>query len=197
MDTSGQPRKVSPWSATEIGHSSAGPDNRGMKKHFREEGQKITEFLKGSHHARKLSHMQVSYSDTVGKLSKFQEEVPTMMKKPETEMRKITSKNTEVEQMRLRAAEDSMNASVKIEQQNNWCKRMHNREIGRKALVNEIMAGTAPYPTVELFPQKCTHSQILAMTGTLAAPSPHNIPAAPLPRKKWMGEGVGWGPTPR
>ena len=197
MENTRTGRKVSPWAATEIGHSTVGPDNSSIKNHFREEGLKITDYLKGSHHTRKLSHMQVNYSSTVGLLSQMQEEKPTVLRKPETETQKTMSKNTEVEQMRLRAAEDAMNSSVKIEQQNNWLKRMHNREVGRKAQVNEIMAGTAPMPKVELFPQKCTHSQILAMTGSLAAPSPHNIPAAPLPRKKWMGEGIGWGPTPR
>jgi len=172
-------------------------DNSHIRKHFREEGGRVTEYLKGSHHARKLSHMQVAYGDTVGKLSNFQEQVPTVLKKPEVAMRQTMSKNTEVEQMRLRQAEDTMNVAVKSEQQNNWLKRMHNREVGRKAQVSDIMAGTAPYPKVELFPQKCTHSQILAMTGTLAAPRADIIPAAPAPRKKWLGEGEGWGPTPR
>ena len=191
-------RKVSPWAATEIGHGSGGGvDNSHIRKHFREEGLVISDFLKGSHPARKLGHMQVNYSDTCTKLSKFQETKPTVLTKPPAPVPGKKSKNTELEQTRLRATEDAMNMAVRQEQSNNWLKRMHNREMGRKAQVNEIMAGTAPKPKVELFPQKCTHTQILAMTGTLAAPRADIIPEPPLPRKKWLGEGVGWGSTPR
>ena len=192
------PRKVSPWSATEIGHGSGGGvDNSHIRKHFREEGQVISEYLKGSHPARKLGHMQVNYNDTCTKLSKFQETKPTVLTKPPAPAPGKESKNTALEQTRLRASEEMMNRAVRQEQNDNWLKRMHNREMGRKAQVNEIMAGTAPKPKVELFPQKCTHTQILAMTGTLAAPRADIIPDPPMPRKKWLGEGVGWGPTPR
>ena len=191
-------RKVSPWSATEIGHGSGGGvDNSHIRTHFRAEGLVISDFLKGSHPARKLGHMQVNYGDTCTKLSNFQETKPTVLAPPPEPAQGPRSKNTQMEQTRLRASEDMMNTAVRQEQSDNWLKRMHNREVGRRAQVNEIMAGTAPKPKVELFPQKCTHTQILAMTGTLAAPRADIIPEAPMPRKKWLGEGVGWGPTPR
>ena len=47
-------------------------------------------------------------------------------------------------------------------------------------------------PKDYLYPQKATHSQILAMTGSLKAPDPNIVPPL-IPRgRKWLGEGIGW-----
>jgi hypothetical protein len=58
----------------------------------------------------------------------------------------------------------------------------------------KVLKGSAAPPTKDyIFPQKATHVQILAMTGTLKAPNPHIIPPEVPRAKKWHGDGVGWG----
>ena len=192
------PRKeVSPWAATEIGHSGqSGNDFTFAKKHFQKEAKEVGEYLTGIHHARKLGHMQVNYGDTVDKMSKAQMEVPLTLTQPPGPKAKVESKNTAADQMKYSQLIDTMNENVRQEQSDNYLRRLHNREVGRKAIINDVMAGTAPIPKVELFPQGVTHTQMLAMTGTLAMPTP-TVPAPQEPRKKWLGEDKGWGPTPR
>jgi len=189
--------KVSPFAATEIGHSgTGGNDFSYAKKHFRQEAQEVGSYLTGIHHARKIGHMQVNYGETVAKMSKAQESVALTLKPPQKPATRVQSKQTAADQQNYSQLMSSMNSTVKQEQGDNYLRRLHNREVGRKAVINDVMAGTAPIPKVELYPQGVTHTQMLAMTGTLAMPTP-TVPAAQPPRKKWLGEGVGWGPTPR
>jgi hypothetical protein len=198
-------RKVSPFAATEIGLNTGGVLNESrsfMKQHFREEAHQVTHYLKGVHHARKIGHMQVNYSETVEKMSKGQTLKDTVLPSYQSnshggQSEKPQSKNSATDQMKYHEFMQTMNACVAKEQELNHLKRMHNREVGRKAVLREVMDGTAPMPKVELYPQGVKHTQMLAMTGTLAMPSPHIIPPKQPPRKKWLGEGVGWGPTPR
>ena len=92
----------------------------------------------------------------------------------------------------MRDYEQKMSQTISNEFQWNHSKRMYNREVGRKAAVNEVMAGTAPPPKYVLFPQKMNHSQMLAMTKSIAAPDAR-IPAPSVKvGKKWGGDGVGW-----
>lgn len=191
--------KVSPFAATEIGHgNNSGASNLTfMKQHFKQEAGQVTEYLQGIHHARKIGHMQVNYSETVDRMSKAQAAKPVVLPSREQPAGKLTSKQTAADQMQYTELMSTMNANVSKEQNLNFRKRLHNREVGRKAIINDVMAGTAPIPKVELYPQGVTHIQMLAMTGTLAMPSAHIIPPTQPPRKKWMGEGEGWGPTPR
>jgi len=189
--------KVSPWAATEIGHSaSSGNDFTFANQHFRKEAGDVSSYLTGIHHARKIGHMQVNYGETVEKMSKYQDRIPLTRPEPAQPTQKVQSKFTQRDQQSYSDLVQSMNESVKKEQSENYLRRLHNREVGRKAIINEVMAGTAPIPKVELYPQGVTHTQMLAMTGTLAMPTP-TVPKPPPPRKKWMGEGEGWGPTPR
>ena len=192
-------RKVSPWAATEIGHGpSSASNNNIMKDSYRQEAAATVDFLQGVHHARKLPHLQVNYPDTVQKLSTFQGEVPIVLQdKPESKREVPDSRNKAAEQQTLTEYENFMAESVRKERQDNYCKRVANREAGRLAQVDKIMLGEAPMPTVELFPQGCTHTQILAMTNSLAMPRADIIPPAPKPRKVWKGEGEGWSETPR
>lgn len=54
------------------------------------------------------------------------------------------------------------------------------------------MNGTAPIPKHQLYPQKASHQQILAMTGSLKAPDARIIPPRMAKTRKWLGDGVGW-----
>jgi len=209
LDTQQQKqRKVSPFAATEIGQGGGAEDRAHYKRHFREEAGQVTEYLRGVHHARKLGFMQVNYADTVNKLSKAQENVSVMLppahlatQAHNPTVSTVTSKNTQQDALNFTQYQQQMNEHVSRESQLNLLKRYHNREVGRKAIATEVMAGTAPMPKAglggDIFPQRCTHTQVLAMTGKLCMPSPHTVPAAPLPRKKWLGEGEGWSATPR
>ena len=164
--------KVSPWAATEIGHSASGNDFSYAKNHFRQEAQEIGTYLTGIHHARKLGHMQVNYGETVSKMSKAQESVALTLKAPAKPPQRVQSKQTAADQQSYSQLMTSMNNTVRQEQGDNYLRRLHNREVGRKAIINDVMAGTAPIPKVELYPQGVTHTQMLAMTGTLAMPTP-------------------------
>ena len=200
---------VSPFAATEIGHNTGGTLNAGrqfMRQHFKEEAGQVTQYLQGIHHARKIGHMQVNYGDTVEKMSASQASKGPTSHVPQTEPgtasipgghSKPQSKNTAADQLAYSQLVSQMNQQVQSEQSLNHRKRLHNREVGRKALIHDVMAGTAPIPKVELYPQGVTHTQMLAMTGTLAMPSANIVPPTQAPRKKWLGEGEGWGPTPR
>ena len=189
---------VSRFSATEIGQGRTVDDRAHFKEHFKEEAKVISQYLQGVHHSRKLDWMQVGYDETSVKLSKMQQNVPVVLKRPEAEAPRMTSKDTAAKLITLRAHEEEMNRTIARESHNNQLKRYHNREVGRRAVADEVMAGKGPPSKFglgfDIFPQRCTHTQVLAMTHCLAMPSADVIPAPPAPRRKWLGEGVGWGP---
>jgi len=194
---SGKP--VSQFAATEIGQGRVVDPRAHYKDHFKQEAKQVTEYLTGIHHARKLDFMQVGYSDTITKLSKLQADKPVVLQQPVAPEPAKTSTNTAADLIRLRQWEQQMSSTIAKESNDNRMKRYKNREVGRKASVNEIMTGKFTSMGEEkhglgydLFPQKCTHTQILAMTHSLAMPSADVIPAPPPPRRKWLGEGMGW-----
>lgn len=47
-------------------------------------------------------------------------------------------------------------------------------------------------PKPILFPQKATHIQVLALTGTLKSTDANILPPRVSKSKKWLGDGVGW-----
>lgn len=200
LTASGKPRIVSEFAVTQIGINPPIGNGKRINQQFRGEAAEVTSFLQGVHHSRKIAHQQVSYSDTVSKLSKIQSTVPVVL--TNTSPAHITesstkplSKTTEIMTNTIKQYEETMSKRIDEEHHWNQRKRLYNREIGRKAQVNEIMTGKAPMPKVELFAQKMTHTQCLALTGKLAAPSPHiPVPDDVIQRKgkKWMGEGIGW-----
>ena len=82
--------------------------------------------------------MQVDYADTVQKLSKFQQNVPlvvTVPKVPEVESR---SANRGFVAQTEQQFKQSMKETIINERFINERKRLHNREIGRVAVVNEV-----------------------------------------------------------
>ena len=150
--------------------------------------------MQGVHHSRKIAHQQVNYADTVSKLGKFQQEVPVYTIKREEHNAFGASQgfgNTGAG-YKLQEFNDKMSSYILQEKDMNDRKRLYNREVGRKAVVNKLIDGTAPMPKPWLFPQKATHTQILAMTGTLKAPDARIIPPRIERGKKWLGDGVGW-----
>jgi hypothetical protein len=124
------------------------------------------------------------------------------------------TQNLEQKSYKLKEHQEKIKEYMSSEHMMNERKRLYNREVGRKAVVNEVtiflsiptfsrltlsfmfsqvISGTGPVPSKTfLFPHKASHEQILALTGTLKAPNPHILPPE-IPRtKKWRGDGEGW-----
>lgn len=160
-----------------------------LREIFAQEAREVSQFLQGIHHSRKISHQQVNYSETVTKLSKMQQNVPVQAPVVESRSHEATQAPPS---LRLQEYQARMSENIRAEREINERKRLYNREVGRKAVVNTVLAGTAPMPKPMLYPQKATHVQILAMTGNLKAPNPHLVPPVVQRNKKWLGDGVGW-----
>ena len=94
------------------------------------------------HHCRKIGYMQVDYADTVQKLSKFQNNVPTTITTPaihqQPETIKPISHNSVRDAQTEKQFANSMREAINNERFINERKRMHNRETGRIAVVNEV-----------------------------------------------------------
>lgn len=180
----------SPFSATMIGihdnnKSTNSPSSPAQV--YKKESKEVLSFLEGVHHSRKISHQQVNYADTVQKLSRMQSSVPTytqnIVNKPQENI---------VHSMKYKEFNDKMNGNTRTEQDLNYRKRLYHREIGRVSAVDGILSGKAPPSVDRIFPQKASHTQVLAITGTLKAPNA-NIQPPTVPRpKKWMGDDAGW-----
>lgn len=161
-------KSVSQFAASEIGQGRTDDARVGFKTHFKEEAAKVTEYLQGIHHARKLDFMQVGYSDTITKLSKMQSNVPVALTREDESIHasnKVTSKNTKSESVKLRQWEEGMNKTIAKESHDNLMKRYENREKGRKATVNEIMSGRFSGPEKhgmghDIFPQKVCFTSV-------------------------------------
>ena len=64
--------------------------------------------------------------------------------------------------------------------------------MGRKAVVDSIMTGTAPLGKTYIFAKGQDHNSVLAMTGTLAMPAADKEPPYIPVGRKWLGDGVGF-----
>ena len=161
---------------------------------FEKEAKEVSEYLRGVHHSRKIGHQQVNYSDTVAKLGKFQADVPVYTpKQEESQLSTTQGFGNTAAGFKLKEYNDKMSGYICQEKDMNDRKRIFNRETGRKAVVNEIISGTGAIPTKQLlFPQKATHTQVLAIAGTLKAPDARIVPPRIARGKKWLGDGVGW-----
>lgn len=109
------------------------------RQKYKEEAADVTNYLKGVHHSRKISHMQVNYSDTVTKLSKMQETVPVYLQKDaKPQERNFFPHMSDQRKMTISEYQKTMGEVIKVEKDINERKRLYNREVGRKAIVNEV-----------------------------------------------------------
>jgi hypothetical protein len=99
---------------------------------FTREAKEISTFLEGNHHSRKIAHQQVNYSDTVAKLSKMQTQTPVYLQN--TDNRHQESNQT----TKMSDYQQKMSDNIRVERDLNERKRLYNREVGRKAVVNEV-----------------------------------------------------------
>ncbi len=94
------------------------------------------------HHSRKISHQQVNYGDTVAKLGKFQQEIPVYLQKTEAPTHSTSqSFGNTATGFQMQAYSDKMGTYILQEKDMNDRKRLYNREVGRKAIVNEVRNG--------------------------------------------------------
>ncbi|KAJ1431023.1 hypothetical protein B484DRAFT_448534 [Ochromonadaceae sp. CCMP2298] len=184
-------KKQSQFSATMIGLN--GPSDRLSKARevFQTEAGEISSYLQGIHHSRKIAHQQVNYADTVARLGKFQEQIPLYVQKV-PEVHNSAAFGNGSGEYRISEYSQKMGEYIIKEKDMNDRKRLWNRETGRKAVLNDVLAGTGPIPKTYLFPQKASHTQVLALTGKLKAPDASILPPRVARGKKWLGEGVGW-----
>jgi hypothetical protein len=146
--------------------------------------------------------MQVNYSSTVQRLSNglVKQNSNNMSglisgndhRAPPPKPVRNTSGDTAQAIIKMSDFQNQMSGHTHKEHGFNERKRVFNRETGRKSMVEEIFQGTAPAQKCEIFPQKITHSQMLAMTGNLAAPDARKEAPEIRKGKKWLGDGVGW-----
>jgi len=188
---------TSQFSAVNIGLTNGNDRHRDARRYFKEESMQVTEHLKGVHHARKLPDMQVQYSSTVDKMSKYQGEKPTyLQKKPEELKPGAVWHHGADSHMKYAQFQESMNSTVHRESDLNERKRRFNKEVGRKAAVDGIISGTAPAGKVHLFAKGASHTSILAQCGTLSMPDPRKEPPFVPKGRKWLGEAIGWSDSP-
>lgn len=120
---------------------------KGLREIFIQEAREITAYIKDIHHSRKISHQQVNYPETVQKLSNILSEksfqsfssgnqLNQPMARTETDFHK--SMNLEARTMKLKEHQQKMIDHMKAERHINERKRLYNREIGRKAVVNQV-----------------------------------------------------------
>lgn len=113
---------------------------------FLREAREIQDLMNGVHHARKISHLQVNYPDTITKLSSIQSEktlslnssssalLSTYTTKPATDKDKVQ----QFKQTKLKEYQDAMTDHIVHERFINFRKKEYNREMGRKAVANQV-----------------------------------------------------------
>lgn len=120
-------------------------------------------YTRDIHHSKKLSHQQVNYPDTVEKLSQIMSQRTlnssySRLQNPDATFSSsgfntsafstsslnasgssfYITKNMEHKSMKLKEHQDSMVDFMKSERFINERKRLYNRELGRKAVVNQV-----------------------------------------------------------
>jgi hypothetical protein len=126
-------KRVSPWSATQIGAVENVGNRPLIRSQFKEEAKVITEELKTIHHCRKIAHMQVCYPNTITSLSQGKEEPAPVIRQ-----QKPTEKGQSMKALMQSEYYATMNSTIDKEHHMNHRKRAFNREVGRKAILDGV-----------------------------------------------------------
>ena len=185
-------KKTSEFSATMIGVHENVNKNDNQTKLYRTEAKQVSNFLTSVHHARKLPAMQLNYSETVHKLSKNQGNVSLVVDPPAAAVPTKHSKDHKQQLVKEDQFYNKMRQDINKETYINDRKSRYNFAMGQKAQIKQIFEGTAAVPKHQLFPQKATHLQVLALTGALKMPDANKLPPDVPARKRWLGDNVGW-----
>lgn len=128
-------KKVSQFSATQIGAIENVGNRAIIRQQFKEEAGEVLQHLKGVHHCRKISHMQTYYPGTIDRLSQ---------EKQEAHLTRSPAISTLPHSRAVAAAQNhsqffsTMNSNIHQEHDINQRKRYYNREVGRKAAVDQV-----------------------------------------------------------
>lgn len=113
------------------------------RKIYVDEAKEIATAMRRVHHSRKLSHQQVYYPETVKKLGQIQsahdQSRTTRSATASAESRREESSAVyQAKEMKLRDFQQRFTEHIKKEHFINHRKRNYNREVGRKAVVNQV-----------------------------------------------------------
>jgi hypothetical protein len=124
---------------------------------FLQEAREITKYTKDVHHSRKISHQQVNYPDTVHKLSSIL--TKTSLSSQQNSTQCVASdfngrdtykiQNQEAKTFKLKEHQEQLQSYMVEERYMNVRKRLYNRELGRKAVVNQVLNFVAVYDLAE------------------------------------------------
>lgn len=132
-------KKVSPFSATQIGAVENAGLRNVIRSQFREESKHVLDHLKGTHHTRKLGHMQTCYPSTVNQLestqkgANFQYTSTSAAVAPERHGKEY---GTVI--MKQQEFVSKLNSTSKQESGFNSNRRLYNRDVGQKAQVSQV-----------------------------------------------------------
>jgi hypothetical protein len=208
----GQRKKVSQFSATQIGAIENVGNRKLIRDNFKDESKVVLSHLKVSHHhAAKDPHLQVFYPDTCKTLSagmraQDRKEFSSTFGSTGSSVLSGSGGHTfDHPTTRFQSSSasypskyddyvDRMKADIHSEHNLNHRKRAFNHASGTKSILKDVFKGTLPLTKQNncLFPQKATHQQLLALTGALSMPSAHTIPPPVAVKKRWGGDDVGW-----
>ena len=165
-------QRTSEFSSVNIGLSKGRDPHAAMREHFKQEAQEVFKATKNIHHTRKDPHMvnecllkvlkiptnqyyinstqQTQYANTVQIMSSYLQERTaqresnssnsgTIVATPSSTLNQTSSTSAPANYKEYVA---KMNKSVHEEYNINDRKRRYNKEMGRKACVDEIMTGT-------------------------------------------------------
>ena len=131
-------KKVSPFSATQIGAIENAGLRNVIRTQFREESKHVLEHLKGTHHTRKLAHMQTCYPSTVGQLESTQKGSNFQFTNTSIAPAERHGKEYGTVVMKQQEFVSKLNSTSKQESGFNNNRRLYNRDVGQKAQVSQV-----------------------------------------------------------
>jgi hypothetical protein len=125
---------ISQYSPTQIGCGQ--PEMiKASRQKFQEESKIVLNFLKESHHARKLAHMQVHYPSTVSTLGKKNK----AKKEEDQHQPRSQSKFHDLESEKYKKFVTTVQANIIKEYEVNQRKRAHNHNNGNKSVAYDVI----------------------------------------------------------
>jgi hypothetical protein len=114
---------------------------------FIQEAKEVSNMLNGVHHTRKLSHLQINYPETVQRLSQLQTDRTMSLSSSQANLFPSQTLSTtldpkdrvkEFKQTKLHEYQAAMKSHLVEERLINFRKKEYYREMGRKAVVNQV-----------------------------------------------------------
>ncbi len=136
---SSSPKKKSPYSPAQIGCRDEGINV--IRQQFKQESAVVLDYLKETHHARKIAHMQVHYPSTVSSLEKSVKQPKNnlmTLSQSDQQKSKIENRNNSLDAGRYKDFISTLQSNIHGEHDLNQKKRAHNRLNANKAAVSDV-----------------------------------------------------------